>query len=231
MSTSHAYKLLLIEDDFALAELVAQFLSLNGFSVSLALTADKARKLTSEQAFDIIICDVMLPDGNGFSLIKELISTLQCPILFLTALGDDDSQIEGFNAGAVDYIAKPVNPPVLLARIKANLKKIQRTDKSEILQLGLFTFDHRTKTLIKNQEKVAITNQEFDILWLFANNINKPLARDYLFENIVGRVYDGSDRAADLKISRLRKKLQQLQLPELAIDSIRNQGYVFNFTE
>lgn len=231
MSRLQQFNLLLIEDDLALAELVAHFLSLNNFNISIALNAAKARNIIKNHNFDIIVCDVMLPDGNGFYLAKDLFKYQQCPIIFLTALSDDDSQIEGFDAGATDYIAKPVNPSVLLARIKANLKKIQKVDKSEILQLGIFTFDHRTKSLSKNQIKVSITNQEFDILWLFVSNINQPLAREYLFEQIVGRSYDGSDRAADLKISRLRKKLKSLALDELAIESIRNQGYVFSFTE
>ncbi|WP_206483760.1 response regulator transcription factor [Thalassotalea sp. G2M2-11] len=231
MSQTRPFHLLLVEDDLALAELVANFLSLNNFDVSIALTAKQARHIAQEKHFDIIVCDVMLPDGNGFVLIKDLFKHQQCPVIFLTALGDDDSQIEGFDAGAVDYIPKPVNPSVLLARIKANLKKIKTSDKTDVLQFGTFVFDHRTKSLMQNKEKIAVTNQEFDILWLFVNNLNQPLPRDFLFQEIVGREYDGSDRAADLKISRLRKKLQLLGLDELVIESIRNQGYVFSISE
>lgn len=231
MMSQTAKRLLLIEDDVALAELIANFLSLNGFNVAIALTAEQARKNVVKQAYDIIVCDIMLPDGNGLHLIKELFQSQRCPVIFLTALGDDESHIQGLDSGAADYIAKPVSPSVLLARIKASMRKIKPKNKDDILQFGVFTFDSRIKALHKSGEKIALTNQEFDILWLFLNSLGKPIAREYLFERIVGREYDGSDRAADLKISRLRKKLQQLGLSELSIESIRNQGYIFTFTD
>ncbi|WP_448569212.1 response regulator transcription factor [Thalassotalea ganghwensis] len=223
--------ILLIEDDEALAELIADYLRDNYFEVTTAHTAKQAKVQADQQHFDLIVCDVMLPDGNGFHLIKTLFQTQQGPVIFLTALGDDASHIEGLEVGAVDYIAKPISPPVLLARINAALRKVQSNQGEHIVQFGPFIFDSRTKTLLNQKQRVDLTNQEFDILWLFINHLNKPLARDFLFENIVGRAYDGSDRAADLKISRLRKKLQLLELNQLSIESIRNQGYVFRYEE
>ena len=220
-------KILLVEDDQALARLIADYLTANNFIVTTSHTAAQAKAEVEQQRFDLIVCDVMLPDGNGFHLIKSLFKAQQGPVVFLTALGDDDSHIEGLEVGAVDYIAKPISPPVLLARIKATLRKVQTSQGEHIVQFGSFIFDSRTKTLLNQKEKIDLTNQEFDILWLFINNLNKPLARDFLFETIVGRAYDGTDRAADLKISRLRKKLQLLNLKELSIESIRNQGVCF----
>jgi len=227
MTNIEPYKLLLVEDDLPLAELIAQYLTKHSIKVSLALNAESAKIITSEKSFDIIVCDVMLPDGNGFNLIKELLKKQSVPVIFLTALSDDDSHIKGLDVGAADYIAKPVNPSVLLAHIKANLRKVQTANSTSTLQLGIFEFNSRTKSLLKDNVKIAVTNQEFDILWLFASQIHAPLARDYLFKKIVGRDYDGKDRAMDLKISRLRKKLTQLGLNELSIESIRNQGYIF----
>jgi len=228
MTTSQPYQLLLIEDDLPLAELIAHYLSKHNIEVSLALNAESAKIITRGRSFDIIVCDIMLPDGNGFNLIKELLKKQSAPVIFLTALSDDDSHIKGLEVGAADYIAKPVSPSVLLAHIKANLRKVQTLSSTTTLQLGIFEFNSRTKSLLRDNVKIEITNQEFDILWLFASQLHAPLERDYLFKKIVGREYDGKDRAMDLKISRLRKKLAQLGLNELSIESIRNQGYVFN---
>lgn len=216
--------ILLVEDDDILAELICDCLSEEGYFIMHATNGENAINICNKHNFNLIICDLMLPDCHGFNLINKLNFSHRCPFIFLTALDDDQTHIQGLEKGAADFIAKPVDPFVLLARIKANLRHYNV--KNDSLTVGEFTFHARNKTLLKAEHTIEITNQEFDILWLFIQNSDKPLTREFIFKHIVGRDYDGLDRAADLKISRLRKRLVELNCAKLNVETIRNQGYI-----
>ncbi|WP_100643680.1 response regulator transcription factor [Alteromonas facilis] len=219
-------RILLIEDDAPLAELISDFLSSQGFRVTLALNGTQAIHFSEDCTFDVIVCDLMLPDIHGFRLAQKLRIAQTCPLIFLTALGDDETHIQGLELGASDFIAKPVKPQVLLARIKTQLRKQALVEEVDELSFGEYRLQQRAKTLFKRDEIIPLTNQEFDILWLFASHPDDPLSREFMFKQVVGRPYDGSDRAADLKISRVRKKLQQLGCGDLNIRTIRGRGYI-----
>lgn len=221
-------RLLLIEDDESLAELIIESLEHEGFSVSHCVTGVEAKSLTLKQEFDLILCDLMLPDIHGFDLVKQLEFSHTCPLIFLTAMSDDETHVAGLELGASDFICKPVEPAILKARVKANLRQFNH--KPSQVQLHEYTFIEHNRALLKNSLPVDITNLEFDILWAFIQQPSKPLSREYLFERIVGREYDGLDRAIDLKISRLRKKLNTLDCANIHIETIRRQGYVLTIT-
>ncbi|WP_185967965.1 response regulator transcription factor [Thalassotalea sp. PS06] len=223
------YKLLLIEDDIPLAELVSDFLNDYEFEVTCVNSGQEALKVVSENQYDLILCDIMLPDMDGFELLPNLPFGPQVPILFLTAMTDSMSQIKGLNAGAADYILKPVDPEVLLARVRANIRMVERRGQATSLTLGNLFLDKTTATATYHGKALDLTAQDFAIIWYFAQRGDDVVDRDSLFTDIIGRTYDGKDRAADLRISRLRKKLSAVGLDELTIISIRNKGYVFKY--
>lgn len=223
------YQLLLIEDDLPLAELIIDFLQDYEFSVSHADEGKKAIALTKKQRFDLVICDILLPDIEGFELLPKLSLAHQCPVIFLTAILDDSSQIKGLGMGASDYIMKPVAPEILLARIRANIRQIEGRTLSDNLSIGPLYIDKSHEKITYHGKDLTLTSQEFEIIWFFCAQGDKIIDREMLFQELIGRPYDGQDRAADLRISRLRKKLLTLGYKELTIDSIRSKGYLFKF--
>ena len=223
------YQILLIEDDLPLAELTKEFLVDYDFIVTIAETGEQAVKFINQHDYDLIICDVNLPDIQGFDLIESLNLPYLLPVIFLTALSDIDSQITGLEAGACDYIVKPVEPELLLARVKAHLRHSSPVASGDVVQVGELHLDNVNKKAKFQDSPINLTNQEFDVLWFFTSVGDNVVSREQIFTQLIGREYDGSDRAADLRVSRFRKKMQQLGCEKLTVDSIRNQGYVFNF--
>lgn len=222
-------KILLIEDDLDLAELTLLYLTQQGFDLTHSESAQAVANLPADLRFDLIICDIMLPDSDGFSLFAELQARYQCVIIFMTALDGQQEQIKGLELGASDYIVKPVNPELLVARIKANLRKLPSEAPPQSVTLHDFTIDHTHQQLTIGDRQQKVTTQEFDLLWIFAQHPGKVLSREYLFEQYVGRPYDGLDLAIDLKISRLRKKIDSYQIDGLTIKTVHGQGYLFNY--
>jgi len=220
-------QLLLIEDDLKLGELVQRYLSAQQFDVSWARSGADAQRLCQQQLFDLIICDVMLPDTHGFTLFERLQRDTATPCLFLTALGDDDSHIEGLERGAVDYLVKPIEPEVLLARIKLQLRKKQQPQQHRLLELDDLQLNAITRVARTHQIELALTRQEFELLWLFAQYANTILHRDVLFHAVTERDYDGQDRIIDGRISRLRRKLEAVAGNQWTIRTVWGRGYMF----
>lgn len=220
--------LLLIEDDVPLAQLTVSYLQRQGYQLCHATTVAQAVQLPKSFRPSLIICDVMLPDQSGFAASGLLVSRFQCPLLFLTALDSTDDQITGLTLGACDYIVKPVQPALLLAKIEANLRK---TSVPPVLQLkiGSLLLDKALQQLTIAGEQISLTTMEFALLWIFAQQPAQVLSREYLFEQIVGRPYDGMDRAIDAKVSRLRKRLQELAIPGLELVTVHGRGYQMCF--
>ncbi|WP_189637846.1 response regulator transcription factor [Thalassotalea sp. HSM 43] len=221
-------KLLLIEDDLPLASLICQYLRANQCDVTHVSSGEEVDMLFNIQQFDIIICDVMLPDISGFDLFNNLRDRVECPVIFFTALDEDKDQIYGLELGAVDYVVKPVDPAILLARIKAQLRR-SKPQLSTQLRLGELVLDDKQKTLYYDGDVVSLTIQEFDVLYLMAKHHQQVLPRDELFHQIIGREYDGLDRAIDLIISRMRKKLMALGVDSISIRAIRGKGYMLSY--
>lgn len=222
-------QILLIEDDLPLAELVCTYLTQEGYKLIHLDNAEDALVRRDNDDFDLIICDVMLPGLDGFSIFPQLAASYPCPIIFLTALDNHANQIHGLNLGACDYILKPVVPALLLARIQTNLRKLQPTTRRGQLKLHNLLLDPNLQQVKLGDEGLSFTTKEFSLLWIFALHAGKVLSREFLFEQLVGREYDGLDRAIDLKISRLRKRLDELNVPGLAITTVHGKGYLFNY--
>ncbi len=219
-------QLLLIEDDYALASGIIEYLQSQLINIQHAATASAA--LLATGPFDLILCDIMLPDGDGFALLPRLQSRHACPVLFLTALSNADDQIRGLEAGVTDYLCKPIDPALLLAKIRSCLRA-HRRDNSQPIVLHDLIIDRSINRATLAGRCLGLTALEFDILSFFALRAGQIISRETLFQHLVGREYDGLDRAIDVRISRLRKHLEQLNVQGLAIVTVRGQGYLFNY--
>lgn len=219
-------QLLLIEDDFALANAVCEYLQSQLIHIRHAATASSA--LAQSGPFDLIICDIMLPDGDGFDLLPKLQQRYQCPVLFLTALSGAQEQIRGLEAGVTDYLCKPIDPALLLAKIRSCLRA-HRREHSQAIVLHDLVIDRSLNRATLAGRCLGLTALEFDILSFFAQRAGQIISRETLFQHLVGREYDGLDRAIDVRISRLRKHLDQRQVQGLTIVTVRGQGYLFNY--
>ncbi|MFY8274738.1 response regulator transcription factor [Pseudoalteromonas sp. SSDWG2] len=218
------HQVLLIEDDKELADLVSRYLSNNGLEVQVINTVGEFKAQFTQYSPDIILCDIMLPDGNGFDLFPILKKNFSCPVIFLTALDSDVSQIKGLNLGANDYLIKPIRPELLLARVNSSLRI---SGKGEVTKaIGPVKLDTAKRQLECFEHAISLNDDELRLLTLFMQNYPTPLSRETLFKEVIGREYDGLDRAADLKVSRLRRKIRDHGVDGLDIISIRGEGYL-----
>ncbi len=223
-----ARKLLLLEDDKPLATLTKEYLEQHDFTVVHCLTIETALKTLHGQHFDLILCDIMLPGISGFAGARLLQAEFNCPLLFLSALTEYQDQIKGLSLGATDYILKPVRPELLLAKVNANLRK-QSPFINDTFTLGDLTFKRTEQSLSWPKGQQKFTTKEYDLLWILAINCNHTLTRESLFEQSVGRPYDGLDRAIDLRISRLRKTLNECHIEDLELVTVHGKGYRLNY--
>ncbi|WP_394175384.1 winged helix-turn-helix domain-containing protein [Thalassotalea litorea] len=223
-------KILLVEDDRQLSDLIKDFLVAEDFHVKQEFRGDTVEKVVETFSPDLIVLDVMLPGKDGFTVCRDLRMTYQNPILMLTAKSTDFDQVLGLEIGADDYVAKPVEPRVLLARIHALLRRGRMAqgaqDKGEVT-CGKLYVNKNSRQVILDGENIELTSQEFDLLWLLANRAGEVQNRDYIYKAVVGREYDGMDRSVDVRISRLRKKLHDSNESPFRIKTIWGQGYLF----
>lgn len=227
-------RILLVEDDERLAELTAEYLSRNDLNVSIEPRGDTAEtRILSEQP-DLVILDVMLPGKDGFEVCRAIRHQYRGVILMLTARDEDFDQILGLELGADDYIAKPVQPRVLLARIKALLRRLPTAGEAndntdnESQVFGQFRISQATRTATLNSHPIDLTTAEFDLLWLLATHAGNVLSRDDLLQELRGIGFDGLDRSIDARISRLRKKLNDDPENPTRIKTVRGKGYLFS---
>ncbi|WGL15555.1 response regulator transcription factor [Microbulbifer bruguierae] len=225
---SSGHRLLLLEDDEQLAQLIQRFLADRGCDVTYAANGNEFMKAIHHREYDLIIADVVLPDASGFQLLEQFRSQLSCPLIFLSALSSVDDQVAGLRLGANDYLVKPVDPHLLWAKIEAQL----RLSNSQAAPVASLTFGPLVVDLVSRQAIVhdttlSLTTNEFDLLQIFAEQPARLLSREYLFRRVIGREFDGLDRVIDMRVSRLRKKLDAIP-GGVAIQSIRGRGYSLN---
>ena len=231
-------RILLVEDDARLADLTAEYLRKNDFEVNIEGRGDtaEARILTDDP--DLVILDVMLPGKDGFEVCRAVRDKYTGVILMLTARDEDLDQILGLELGADDYIAKPVQPRLLLARIKALLRRAPTpsasTDEAAEaeamaeLSFGSFSISQATRSAHLGGEVIDLTTAEFDLLWLLARHAGNILSRDDLLQQLRGIGFDGLDRSIDARISRLRRKLGDDPENPTRIKTVRSKGYLFS---
>lgn len=223
-------KVLIVEDDERLATLTQDYLRKNGLDVAIETDGTRAiRRIINEQP-DIVVLDVMLPGSDGLTVCREVRPHYHNPILMLTARTDDMDQVLGLEMGADDYVAKPAQPRVLLARIRALLRRSDVVPNDEVdqrLEFGDLVIDNGGRSVTLNDELVDFTSAEYDLLWLLASNAGRILSREDIFERLRGIEYDGQDRSIDVRISRIRPKIGDDPENPKRIKTVRSKGYLF----
>ncbi|MBB3191464.1 winged helix-turn-helix domain-containing protein [Halomonas cerina] len=220
---------LIIEDDERLAGLTRDYLEANGFRVTLE--SDGARgveRILSLQP-DLVILDLMLPGEDGLSICRRVRADYPGPILMLTARTDDMDQVLGLEMGADDYVPKPVQPRVLLARMRALLRRAEPAEAGGETRLTFrdLEIDSATREAWLDGERIDLTSAEFDLLWLLASHAGRVLTREEIFAQLRGIKYDGQDRSIDVRVSRIRPKIGDDPHQPHRIKTVRSKGYLF----
>lgn len=222
--------ILLIEDDLRLADLTAEYFRQNGLSVAIESRGDCAiaRFLTEQPR--VVLLDLMLPGTDGLTICRELREIYDGPILIFTARDSDIDQVIGLEAGADDYVAKPVDPMVLLARTRALLRRVESAqhsqhDKGDIV-LGSLRISDVSQQVWLDGHEITLTTHEFELLRLLARHAGRVLSREDIFRHLRGIEYDGIDRSIDGRISKLRRKLLDNADAPSRIKTIWGKGYL-----
>lgn len=222
--------LLLVEDDSRLADLTSRYLQQNGLTVAVESDGAAAVARFHETRPRIVLLDVMLPGKDGLTICRELRQTFKGPILMLTAKDADIDQVIGLEAGADDYVAKPAEPMVLLARVRALLRRVDNQQTAETapgdIVLGGLRISEASHRVWLDGEEMSLTTQEFELLLVLARAAGTILSREELFKRVRGIDYDGLDRSIDGRISKLRKKLGDDAVAPKRIRTVWGKGYL-----
>ena len=197
-------KILIVDDEEAIANLIRMNLVKAGYQCETASDGVEAANLISEQTYELILLDIMLPGLNGYEVL-EYAKTVDIPVIFLTAMGDTAQKVKGLKMGAEDYIAKPFEISELLARVETVLRRYRKAEK----QLQLFDIEINTasRSVSRAGAEVELTPKEYELLLLFVRNKNRALYREMIYENVWGGEYNSTGRTVDLHVQRLKKKL------------------------
>ncbi len=242
-SSDQVYHLLLVEDDEELSSLIQDYLHKNGFEVTCVRDGRTAVGEISRLNPDLVILDVMLPGLSGMDVCRQARTFYSGLILMLTALDEDMDQMLGLELGADDYIIKPVQPRLLLTRIRAQLRRVQLTmetsgqaqalsgvdqptTKNGLIRVPPLTIDLRNRSVLLEGHAVDLTTAEFDLLHLLAQSPGEVVDRDTILQTLRGFDYDGLDRSIDRRVSRLRQKLQADPESSELIKTVRGKGYL-----
>lgn len=220
---------LLVEDDARLANLVKDYLENNDFKVIVEDAGyNVARKIQSFSP-DIVILDIMLPGKDGLTICKEIRPNFDGPILMLTARDSDMDQVLGLEFGADDYVIKPAEPRVLLARVRALLRRYQHVEEVEVSNVccGSLEINLGAREVRNSGALLELSSHEYELLVTLAKNEGKVLSRDFLYDAIYSRQYDGMDRTVDVRISQLRKKVGDSAESPTKIKTVWGRGYLF----
>ena len=222
--------LLVVDDDERIRSLLKKFLMRHGFLVSTARDAAHARRVLAGLEFDLIVLDVMMPGEDGMALTRSLRETLQTPILLLTAKGETDNRIEGLEAGADDYLPKPFEPKELLLRINAILRRMPDTSAADaapkVLSLGVIRYDMERGEMWQGDDLVRLTATEVQLMKIFAAQPGIALSRAKLVEELGRDRGQAQERAVDVQITRLRRKIESDPKQPQYLQTVRGAGYM-----
>lgn len=221
-------RILVIDDDRELCELVKEYLEPEGFNVESVHEGQQGvgRALSGEYA--LIVLDVMLPGLNGFDVLRQIRARSRTPALMLTARGQDVDRIVGLELGADDYLPKPFNPRELLARIRAVLRRAKPDLRAgEFLSVGDLELDTGARVVRRAGEPVELTAIEFSLLEVFLRAAGRVVTREELAQAVLGREFTPYDRAIDMHVSKLRKKLGHVTGGTERIRTVRSAGYIY----
>jgi DNA-binding response OmpR family regulator len=236
VESDSAKHIMLVEDDMSLAEWFGDYLSEHGYLVTLANRGDVAIELIEADQPDLVILDIMLPVKDGFEVCKAIRPFYHGPVLMMTARDHETDEVLGLELGADDYVTKPVKPRVLLSRINAlfrrvSAQKVAVTAEPEVdlnkINFGQFSIDANSRTTTLAGDKVAISSNEFDVLWQLVQAADTVVSRKDLVSQRRGIDYDGFDRSIDILVSRIRKKLADDASNPYRIKTVWGKGYLF----
>ena len=197
-------KILIVEDEEAIANLIRMNLVKAGYQCELAFDGEEAADKIAEKSYDLILLDIMLPKLNGYEVL-EYAKSVDIPVIFLTAMGETQQKVKGLRLGAEDYIAKPFEIAELLARVETVLRRYKKTEQR--LRLYDIEIDTQSRRVERGGREVDLTIKEYELLILFLRNKNRALYRETIYESVWGGEYSGAGRTVDLHVQRLKKKL------------------------
>lgn len=232
MELSQKARILLVEDDLRLAALVGEFLESKGFVVSMESRGEAAVDRIIEETPDLVILDIMLPGMDGLAVCRKVRPIYPGPIMMLTALSDEVDEVVGLEIGADEYVAKPVKPRLLLARIQNLLRRVnvsveeKRVSGEKIVAAGDLVIDPGRRSVEKDGREIELTTAEFDLLYYLVERMGQVVERDTIYRELRGIEWDGLDRSIDLRIARLRRKIGDDARHPGLIKSVRGTGYL-----
>ncbi|CAH1607614.1 DNA-binding transcriptional regulator RstA [Vibrio jasicida] len=221
--------LIIVEDDPKLQAMLSEYFAEQGFEVSCFDNGTDAPEAILESQPDLVLLDLMLPGQDGLSVCRQIRECYKGKVLMLTASDDDFDHVAALEIGADDFVTKPIKPRVLLARIRMLLRRKETTasDSDTCLEIGVLCLNRLRKACNLNHEPIALTDGEFDLLWVLASHPEQTLSREWLTKTLRGIEYDGTDRTIDNRIVTLRKKLSDSTTPPQKIITVRGKGYLF----
>ncbi len=222
-------QMLIADDNQAIIDILTAFAAKDGWQVTAVNDGDAALAAGRTGRFDVILLDVMLPKRDGFSVCRALRTALDVPILMITARGEDYDRIMGLDTGADDYIVKPFSAAEVMARVRAVLRRLERSaaPAARTLTRGSLTLLLDEERVLIAGQAIILTKKEFDILCLLAENKSRVFSRDHLLESLWGYDYEGDTRTVDTHIKRLRAKLAKALHPDWEIRTVWGVGYAF----
>lgn len=228
-------RILLADDDIELSNMLVAYLDKEGFDVHVAYDGDAALSQALTVQYDLLILDVMMPNRNGFDVLRELRKRSLLPVLILTARGDDVNSIIGLELGADDYLAKPSSPRVLVARIRAILRRTEAADRSQNggelrsqIALDDLVMHLGSRTVMCGNFLVPMTSTEFNVLSVLLRKAGHIVSKAELSEQALGRKLSRYDRSLDMHVSNLRRKLGPLSSGQERIKTVRGVGYIYS---
>jgi len=225
-----AERLLVVEDDPRLAEMLSEYLGRAGFCISVGSTGASAlRQLAEETSYDAVVLDLMLPDMDGLHVCREIRGRSDTPVLMLTARGDAIDRIIGLELGADDYLPKPFEPRELLARLRAVLRRRAPTDAlgAQTLHFGRLDIDIAARATLLDGLRRELTSYQFDLLLALAQNAGRVLSREALMDKVKGEQLEAFDRSIDVHVSRIRAAIEDDPKKPRRLITVRGAGYVF----
>ena len=223
-------KILIIDDDAKLINLLSEYLHENGFEISSLMEGTHALKTIRDIQPDLIILDIMLPGKDGLDVLKEIRTDISVPVIMLTARGDDTDRIVGLELGADDYLPKPFNPRELLARVRAILRRQERTSppgRDDHIRSGDMVLNRAARMLTIQDSPVELSTTEFNILEVLMKSPNTVLSRDQIMSLAQGKDFMAFDRSVDIHISKLRAKIEKDPSSPARIKTVWGTGYMF----
>jgi len=226
------HRVLLADDDIELTEMLAEYLSQEGFEVDAAHDGKAALQKALENHYELIVLDVMMPELNGFDVLRQLRTQSQVPVLMLTARGEDIDSIVGLEIGADDYLAKPCNPRVLVAHMRAILRRSEQAAENsattaDVMTVGDIELQRGARRVLLNLQTVTMTSTEYRVLEVLLAEAGHVVSKQDLSVRALGRELNLYDRSLDMHVSNLRKKLGPLADGEERIKTIRGVGYQY----